>query len=151
MLFLKEVSMKNVYVLVLIIIVVLTICLKPSYVIASPDNVVELQCTHLSGNSTNKQNEIDKITLDIKNQKVKLWMSKKDDGWKYTNDSSIPTDKKSASLIAFSDGVISGTGHNYYVSSAFQYSPKESRFLWVWIEGSGNIYKMEYNCREIKY
>jgi hypothetical protein len=114
---------------------------------AAPDKTIELKCQHRSGEGASFEREVDTVTIDPRAQKIRLWVSKKNDGWEFGNSGHDLLSKEVTSLTVFPDGVIDGTGHNYYVSAAFRFSEKDGRFQWVWIGGGGGVFEMEFNCR----
>jgi hypothetical protein len=121
---------------------------NPSSATAKADDAVSLRCSHRSGHGNSFEDEVDKITINIREQKIRFWASKRNDGWSFGNVTKRPlTEVTSISLN--SDGVIDGTGHNFFVASAFRFAQKDGRFQWVWIGGAGGVYQLEYNCWRI--
>lgn len=120
---------------------------EPSNALAKAGDVVELRCEHRKGHSPNREEEVNAVTINLPKQEIQLWISEKDDGWLFGNFANSLVEKREVtSLRRDSKGVIDGTGHNYFAAAAFRYEPKEGRFLWVWIGGSGTVYQLEYNC-----
>jgi hypothetical protein len=140
--------MKKKIVLRLLLVFEVAILMEPSSALAKPDDVVELRCSYKSGHGSSiLEDEVDRITINLSEQKIRLWVSKKNDGFSFGNVKS-PL-KAVTSLNLDSNGVIDGTGHDAFGPSAFRYAQKDGRFQWVWIGGNGNVYQLEYNCWRI--
>jgi hypothetical protein len=121
-----------------------------SVAIGASDEPIELRCSHRSGKGASFEHEVDRVTIYPRAQKIRFWVSKKDDGWEFGNRGSDQGNKQVTSLSLYPDGVIDGTGHNLLVSAAFRYSQKDGRLQWVWIGGGGGVFQMEFNCWRIK-
>jgi hypothetical protein len=122
-----------------------------SVAVGASANSLELRCIHQSGVGRSFEQEVDRVTINPAEQKIRFWASKRDDGWQFGNGGSedIFPYKETTSLRLHPDGVIDGTGHNFFVSAAFRYSQEDGRLQWVWIGGAGGVYQMEFNCRRI--
>ena len=102
--------------------------------------------------SNSFEREVDRVTINLASQSIKLWATKRNDGWTFANGvSKYATEdmKEVTSLRLYKDGGVDGTGHNFFVSAAFRYSQKDGRLQWVWIAGAGGVSQMEFNCWRI--
>lgn len=121
---------------------------EPASVLAKADDTVELRCSYRGGSGTSFEDETDRVTINLLEQNIKLWVSKRNDGWYFRN-VVTPLGKEVTSLNLDSNGVIDGVGRNFFVSSIFRYAQKDGRFQWIWVGGSGNVYQLEFNCWRI--
>lgn len=140
--------MKKKIALRLLLVFEVAILMEPSSALAKPDDVVELRCAYRSGHGASFEDEVDRVTINLLEQKIRLWVSKINDGWSFGNVTTPPF-KQATSLGLDSNGVIDGTGHTFFVASAFRYAQKDGRFQWVWIGGAGGVFQLEYNCWRI--
>lgn len=122
--------------------------MDPSSALAKPDDVVELRCSYRSGHGASFEDEVDRVTINFLEQKIRLWVSKRNDGFSFGNVPKPPL-KGVTSLSLDPYGVIDGTAHDIFGPSAFRYAQKDGRFQWIWIGGNGNVYQLEYNCWRI--
>ncbi len=128
------------------------ILITNSAAIWATDDLLELRCSYRGGVSNSFEREVDRVTINLASQSIKLWATKKNDGWQFANggsDDIFPYKKEVTSLRLYKDGGVDGTGHNSFVSAAFRYSQKDGRLQWVWIAGAGNVSQMEFNCWRI--
>lgn len=128
------------------------ILIANSAAIWATDDLLELRCSYRGGVSNSFEREVDRVTINLASQSIKLWATKKNDGWQFANggsDDIFPYKKEVTSLRLYKDGGVDGTGHNFFVSAAFRYSQKDGRLQWVWIAGAGNVSQMEFNCWRI--
>ena len=128
------------------------ILLSNSAAIWATDALLELRCSYRGGVSNSFEREVDRVTINLASQSIKLWATKRNDGWTFANggsDDIFPYKKEVTSLRLYKDGGVDGTGHNFFVSAAFRYSQKDGRFQWVWIAGAGGVSQMEFNCWRI--
>ena len=128
------------------------ILITNSAAIWATDALLELRCSYRGGVSNSFEREVDRVTINLASQSIKLWATKRNDGWTFANggsDDIFPYKKEVTSLRLYKDGGVDGTGHNSFVSAAFRYSQKDGRLQWVWIAGAGNVSQMEFNCWRI--
>ena len=128
------------------------ILISNSAAIWATDDLLELRCSYRGGVSNSFEREVDRVTINLTSQSIKLWATKRNDGWTFANGvSKYATEdmKEVTSLRLYKDGGVDGTGHNFFVSAAFRYSQKDGRFQWVWIAGAGGVSQMEFNCWRI--
>jgi hypothetical protein len=110
---------------------------------------IELKCQHRSGEGASFEREVDRVSIYPDAQKIRFWVSTKNDGWVYENKQSDLFGKEVTALSVFPDGVIDGTAHNFFVSAAFRYSQEDGRLQWLWIGGGGGVFELEFNCWRI--
>jgi len=144
--------MENRIAFYVLVAVQVTVAMGSSVAIGASDDLLELRCSHRSGVGKSFEQEVDRVPINPGAQRIRFWASKKDDGWQFGNSGSddIFPYKEVTSLRLHPDGVIDGTGHNFFVSTAFRYSQKDGRLQWVWIGGAGSVYQMEFNCWRIR-
>ena len=109
-----------------LVAVQVTAVMGSSVAIGATDDLLELRCSHRSGVGSSFEQEVDRVTINPGAQEIRLWASKKDDGWQFGNRGSddIFPYKEVTSLRLHPDGVIDGIGHNFFVSAAFRYSQR---------------------------
>ncbi len=127
-----------------------TAVMGSSDAIGASDDLLELRCSHRSGVGASFEQEVDRVTINLGAQEIRFWVSKKDDGWEFKNRESPPYKEVTSLTLYPDDGIVDGTGHNFFVSAAFRYSQKDGRLQWVWIGGGGGVFRMEFNCWRIK-
>ena len=128
------------------------VLISNSAAIWATDDLLELRCSYRGGVSNSFEREVDRVTINLASQSIKLWATKRNDGWTFANggsDDNFVYKKEVTSLRLSKDGGVDGTGHNFFVSAAFRYSQKDGRLQWVWIAGAGNVSQMEFNCWRI--